>query len=89
MMDAQQINAQRIAELETLIKNLNQVKDEVIQVRTNYNNALTALKELGFDSLGESDKELTKIEAQIEKRLQNLDTSFGEFLKKHGSLLQK
>jgi len=88
-MDAQQINAQRIAELETLIKNLNQVKDEVIQVRTNYNNALTALKELGFDSLGESDKELTKIEAQIEKRLQNLDTSFGEFLKKHGSLLQK
>ena len=72
------IDIQKLSDIENIIEELEAVNERVIKDKTNFDNAMTNLKKLGFDTEQKAIDFLAKYDKQIKNRTIKLENSMNK-----------
>lgn len=83
------IESKKVQELEATITKLERLNEKVIEARTNYNNAIEELIELGYSNIPAAEDALNKMQIILSKREEKLKASIETFMKEYADALSK
>ena len=82
------IDIQKLSDIENIIEELEAVNERVIKDKTNFDNAMTNLKKLGFDTEQKAIDFLAKYDKQIKNRTIKLENSMNKIKEEYNDTLR-